>query len=68
MAQNHSKPKIWAIRDVRFVEVALTASTCQLHVEFDHGIRVVISDRGQIDLAADLIEHLRKTATKGGAK
>lgn len=63
MAKNHSKPKAWAVRDVRFVEVALTATTQQLSVEFDHGVGVVIAERSQIDLAADLIEHLRSTGS-----
>ena len=68
MAQNHSKLKVRAVRDVRFAEVALTATTRQPHVESDHGVRVVVSDRDQADLAADLTEHLRKTSVKGGVK
>ncbi len=68
MAQNHSKDKTWAVRDIRFVEVALTATTQHMHIEFSHGIRVVIADRSQIDLASELIEYLRITALRGGAK
>lgn len=68
MAQNHPKDKTWAVRDICFVEVALTATAQHMHIEFSHGIRVVIADRSQIDLASELIEHLRVTALRGGAK
>ena len=56
------------MRDVRFVEVALTVTTRQLHVEGDHGVQVVVSNHDQINLAAELIDHPRKSTVKGGAK
>ena len=63
-------PKPWPIQDVRYVEVALSKlSTRHLHIEFDHGIRIVVADEKQIPLAAQLIEHLRRQANltqKGG--
>ena len=66
-----SKP--WPVQDVRYVEVALTELTTRhLHVEFDHGIRIVVANKDQLPLAARLIEQLRQevrsnnTAAKGG--
>ncbi|MGJ8725962.1 MAG: hypothetical protein ACSHYB_15515 [Roseibacillus sp.] len=66
-----SKP--WPVQDVRYVEVALTELTTRhLHVEFDHGIRIVVANEDQLPLAARLIEQLRQevrsnsTAAKGG--
>ena len=55
MAKNHPKDITWAVRDLRFVEVAVAATTQNLLIEFDHGVCVVIGDRSQIPLAAGLI-------------
>ncbi|MFC0017460.1 hypothetical protein [Roseibacillus persicicus] len=52
---NRSKP--WPVKDVRYVEVAPTGLTTRhLHIEFDHGIRIVVVNENQ------LIGHLRREA------
>ncbi len=57
------QPKSWPVKDVRYVEVAFTElATRQLHIEFDHGIRIVVADAEQIPLAVGLIEQLRHRA------
>ena len=59
----HSKP--WPVQDVRYVEVALSnLTTRHLHVEFDHGIRIVVASEDQLTLAAQLIAHLREQANR----
>ena len=51
------------MKDVRYVEVSLSELTTRhLHIEFVHGIRIVIASDHQIPLAAQLIEHLRQQA------
>ena len=38
------KTKPWQVKDVRNLEVALSeVTTCHLHIEFDHSIRIVSS-------------------------
>lgn len=55
------RTKPWPVQEVRYVEVALTELTTRhLHVEFDHGIRIVIANENQLPLAARLIEQLRQ--------
>ena len=57
------RPKSWPVKDVCYVEVSLAdLTTRHLHVEFDHGIRIVVSNEGQLPLAAQLIESLRREA------
>jgi hypothetical protein len=54
-------PKTWPVQDVRYVEVALAdVTTRYLHIEFDHGIRIVVADKEQLPLAVQLIEQLRQ--------
>ena len=54
----HSKP--WPVQDVRYVEVNLSEFTTRhLHIEFEHGIRIIVANEKQIPLAAQLIEFLR---------
>ena len=56
-------PKSWPAKNVRYVEVSLAdLTTRQLHVEFDHGIRIVVSNEDQLPLAAQLNEFLRREA------
>jgi len=51
----------WPVQDVRYVEVALAdLTTRHLHIEFDHGIRVVVACEEQLPLAVRLIEQLRQ--------
>ena len=60
-----TEPKPWPVDDVRYVEVALSeVSTRHLHVEFAHGIRVVVPQESQLPLAAKLIEFLRWEASR----
>ena len=57
------RPKSWPAKDVRYVEVSLAdLTTRHLHVEFDHGIRIVVSNADQLPLSAQLIEFLRREA------
>ena len=57
------RPKSWPAKDVRYVEVSLAdLPTRHLHVEFDHGIRIVVSNADQLPLSAQLIEFLRREA------
>ena len=57
----------WRVADVTFVEIELSHPTDrQMRVEFQCGLRVVITDERQIPLAARLIETLR--AGKEGAR
>lgn len=59
--------KPWRVADVTFVEIEISHWTdTQLRVEFDCGLRLVITDERQIPLAARLIETLRagKEASK----
>ena len=57
------RPKPWPVKEVRYVEVSLAnLTTRHLHIEFDHGIRIVVANEGQLPLAAQLIEHLRSEA------
>jgi hypothetical protein len=59
MAKN-SIPKPWRVADVTFVEIEIKHPTdTQMRVEFECGVRVVITDELQIPLAAHLIEALR---------
>ena len=45
------RPKSWPVKDVRYVEVSLAdLTTRHLHVEFDHGIRIAVSNEGQLSL------------------
>ena len=64
------RPKSWPAKDVRYVEVSLAdLTTRHLHVEFDHGIRIVVSNADQLPLSAQLIEFLRRetnSARNGG--
>ena len=63
-------PKSWSVKDVCYVEVALAeVTTRHLHIEFDHGIRIVVADAEQLPLAVRLIEQLRRETNpvrKGG--
>jgi hypothetical protein len=60
MATNHSN-QTWPISDLTFVEISAGHPLqTQMHVAFECGIRVVISQRDQIPLAAELIEYLRE--------
>ena len=55
-----SVPKPWRVADVTFVEIEIRhPSERQMRVEFACGLRLVITDPGQIPLAASLIETLR---------
>ena len=57
------RPKSWPAKDVRYVELSLAdLTTRHLHVEFDHGIRIVVSNEDQLPLATQLIESLRREA------
>ena len=65
------RPKSWPVKDVRCVEVSLAdLTTRHLHVEFDHGIRIVVSNEDQLPLSAQLIESLRREAnsTRNGGR
>ncbi len=66
--QPEAKP--WPVQEVCYVEVALSeVTTRHLHIEFDHGIRIVVTNEGQLPLAAKLITFLRKaskSSSKGG--
>jgi hypothetical protein len=56
-----SIPKPWRVADVTFVEIEITHSTDrQMRVEFECGLRVVITEESQIPLASRLIEALRR--------
>ena len=56
-----SIPKPWRVADVTFVEIEIThRSDCQMRVEFECGLRVVIADDSQVQLAARLIDTLRR--------
>jgi hypothetical protein len=60
-------PAPWRVADVTFFEIEIRhPSDRQMRVEFGCGLRLVITDPGQIPLAAALIESLR--AGKGGAQ
>ena len=62
-----SIPAPWRVADVTFVEIEIRhPSDRQMRVEFGCGLRLVITDSGQIPLAATLIETLR--AGKEGAR
>ena len=53
-------PKPWRVADVTFIEIEITHRTdTQLRVEFDCGLRIVITGERQVPLAARLIETLR---------
>ena len=67
MATNHSN-QTWPVSDLTFVEIAVEHPIQkQMHVAFECGTRVVISQRDQIPLAAALIEFLRdRPRTEGG--
>ena len=53
-------PKPWPVKDVRYIEVSLAdLTTRHLHIEFDHGIRIVVPNEDLLPLAAQLIERLR---------
>ena len=57
------RPKSWPAKDARYVEVSLAdLTTRHLHVEFGHGIRIVVSNEDQLPLSAQLIEFLRREA------
>ena len=68
MATNHSN-QTWPVSDLTFVEIAVEHPIQkQMHVAFQCGTCVVISQRDQIPLAAELIEYLRsRPRTQGGA-
>jgi hypothetical protein len=52
--------KPWRVADVTFIEIEINHRTdTQLRVEFDCGLRLVITDERQVPLAARLIETLR---------
>ena len=56
----HTIPQPWRVADVTFIEVEITHRTnTQMRVEFECGLRIVITDEGQIPLAAALIATLR---------
>ncbi|WP_411844978.1 hypothetical protein AAFN60_07780 [Roseibacillus persicicus] len=60
-------PKPWPVKDVHYVEVSLTdLTTRHLHIEFDHGIRIVVANESQLTLATQLIAHLRREANSTG--
>ena len=60
---NSKHPKPWTVQEVRYVEVSLSdLTTRHLHIEFEHGIRIVVASEDQLPLAAQLIEHLRQQA------
>ena len=65
------RQKTWPVKDVCYVEVSLAdLTTRHLHAEFDHGIRIVVANEGNLPLAARLIEHLRREAnsTRNGGR
>jgi len=68
MATNHSN-QTWPVSDLTFVEISVEQPIQkQMHVAFQCGTCVVISQREQIPLAAELIEYLRnRPRTQGGA-
>jgi len=56
----HTILQPWRVADVTFVEIEIIHRTdTQMRVEFECGLRVVITDERQIPLAADLIATLR---------
>lgn len=64
-------PKPWPVQDVHYVEVNLSdLTTRHLHIEFDHGVRIVVANEEQLPLAAQLIEYLRRQAnhTQSGGR
>jgi len=69
MATNHFN-HTWPVSDLTFVEITVEHPLqTQMHVAFQCGTRVVISQRDQIPLAAELIEYLRNRPDRreGGA-
>ena len=55
-----SNPDPWRVNDATFVEIEIRNPTDrQLRLEFGCGLRLVITDVGQVPLAAKLIEKLR---------
>lgn len=53
-------PQPWRVADATFVEVELRRpSDRQLRIEFDCGLRLVVTAASQVPLAALLIETLR---------
>ena len=61
------RQKTWPVKDVCYVEVSLAdLTTRHLHIEFDHGIRIVVPNEDQLPLAAQLIEQLRHQANSVG--
>ena len=68
MATNQSY-QTWPVSDLTFVEIAVEHPIQkQMHIAFQCGTCIVISQREQIPLAAELIEYLReRSRTQGGA-
>ena len=56
------------VTDVRFVEVEFAAPVgTRIIIELEGGVRLLLADRGSIELAGELLDYLRCRG-KGGAR
>jgi hypothetical protein len=57
------------VKDVRFIEVEFEAPRgTRMVIELSGGLRLIVADDSAVELAADLINFLRRPGQGGGAR